>query len=358
MADETVRKTERNYGIDLLRMLCMYMIPVLHVLGQGGVMARTKSNSATYYSCWLLEILCLCAVNCYGLISGYVGLYASFKPRRLLRMALTVEFYTVTILILFRIVSPELLNRNAILQSLFPIQWKSHWYYSAYVGLFFLMPFLNKGVQALTRKEKDRLMLTIFLLFCVFTMVSKTFSVDPFELIGGYSVIWLCILYVFGACARDSRLLKIPRLLCMGGFFLSALFAWGWKYLVEERMIPSPVETSFARMFVTYTSPAIFLCGLMLFLFFANTSIRSAAVKAVIGLFSPLVFYVYIIHTDPLIWEHYMKDAFQRWRNIPPYVCIPKVLIAALGIYLSCLAVELIRSRAAGLIRRLIQSRG
>ena len=37
-------KKERHYGIDLLRLVCMYMIPVLHVLGQGGVMARTKSK--------------------------------------------------------------------------------------------------------------------------------------------------------------------------------------------------------------------------------------------------------------------------------------------------------------------------
>ena len=357
MGDETVRKQERNYGIDLLRMLCMYMIPVLHVLGQGSVMVRTGINDATYYSCWFLEILCLCAINCYGLISGYVGLYASFKPKRLLRMALTVEFYTVVILILFRIVSPELINRDVILQCLLPIQWKSYWYYSAYVGLFFLMPFLNKGVLAMQRKERDHLMLVLFLMFCVFTMVCKTFVIDPFELIGGYSLIWLCVLYVFGACARDSRLLQIPRTYCIGGFFLSAFLAWGWKYLVEKQFIPAPEDTTFARMFVTYTSPTIFVCGLLLFLLFVNTDIRSAVVKAVIGLFSPLVFYVYIIHTHPLVWEYSLKEAFKSWRNLPPTECIPLVLLAALGIYLSCLAVELIRSRAEGILGRIIGKR-
>ncbi len=353
MAVETVQKKERHYGIDLLRIVCMYMIPVLHVLGQGGVMARTGTNDPTYYACWFLELVCLCAPNCYGLISGYVGLNAPYRPKRLIRMILTVEFYTVVIGILFRIVSPELITRDAILQCLFPIQWKNYWYYSAYVALFLLMPYLNKGIRVLDRKEKDRLMRVLFLLFCVFTMICKTFAKDPFELIGGYSLIWLCILYVFGACLRDSRLLQIPRRVCACGFLFCVTFALTWKYLVEHQVIPAPADTSFARMFVTYTSPTIFLCALFLFLFFVNTQIRGSVVKAVIGTLSPLAFYVYIIHTHPLVWENRLYLAFKDWRMLPPFLCIPMVLLAALGIYLSCSAVEFLRSGAVRLIRRI-----
>ena len=72
--------TDRNDGIDLLRIVSMYMITILHVCGQGGAMVRIASHPATYYACWLLETMCMCAVNCYGLISGYVGVKSTFRP--------------------------------------------------------------------------------------------------------------------------------------------------------------------------------------------------------------------------------------------------------------------------------------
>ena len=64
---------ERNYGIDVLRMVSMFMVVVLHVLGRGGVLQATKDLSLNYWVSWSLEIAALCAVNCYAIISGYVG---------------------------------------------------------------------------------------------------------------------------------------------------------------------------------------------------------------------------------------------------------------------------------------------
>ena len=62
---------KRNYGIDALRLISMFMVVVLHVLGQGGVLKAAKNGQ--YIISWLLEIIAYCAVNCYAIISGYVG---------------------------------------------------------------------------------------------------------------------------------------------------------------------------------------------------------------------------------------------------------------------------------------------
>lgn len=35
-------KTERNYGIELLRLCLMFMVCLLHVLGQGGILEASK----------------------------------------------------------------------------------------------------------------------------------------------------------------------------------------------------------------------------------------------------------------------------------------------------------------------------
>lgn len=36
------QRTERNYGIDCLRIVAMYMVVVIHILGMGGYMAQNN----------------------------------------------------------------------------------------------------------------------------------------------------------------------------------------------------------------------------------------------------------------------------------------------------------------------------
>lgn len=67
---------ERNYGIDLLRIVTMFMIVNLHVYWYGEILWSNKLYffSVKYNIVWLLEIICYVAVNCYALISGFVGI--------------------------------------------------------------------------------------------------------------------------------------------------------------------------------------------------------------------------------------------------------------------------------------------
>lgn len=40
--------TKRDYGIDLLRVVSMLMVPMVHILGQGGVIGATVPLSLQY----------------------------------------------------------------------------------------------------------------------------------------------------------------------------------------------------------------------------------------------------------------------------------------------------------------------
>ena len=78
--DNTISiKVERNYGIDLLRIISMIMVVVLHMLLQGGVLDNANNLKFNNYTAWFLEISCLCATNVFGIISGYVGYKAKQK---------------------------------------------------------------------------------------------------------------------------------------------------------------------------------------------------------------------------------------------------------------------------------------
>lgn len=77
---------ERNWGIDSLRVLCMFMIVIWHILWHGGVLANVSVPSLQYDIAWLLAMLAFGAVNCYGLISGYVGVRSRFKLSNLVEL--------------------------------------------------------------------------------------------------------------------------------------------------------------------------------------------------------------------------------------------------------------------------------
>jgi surface polysaccharide O-acyltransferase-like enzyme len=76
---QTSVKTERNYGIDLLRLISMLYVLVLHALGRGGLLDHTQRLSVQYQFGWFMQLWALCAVDIFALISGYVGYTEKIK---------------------------------------------------------------------------------------------------------------------------------------------------------------------------------------------------------------------------------------------------------------------------------------
>ena len=340
---------KRNTGIDLLRVVSMFMIVVLHVIGQGGFMVRNSAHPQPYYVVWFLETMAYCAVNCFGLISGYVGIKSRFKLSRLLELYLTVLFYTLLITGIAALVHPEWIDRDLLLKSFLPVQWKTYWYFSGYVAAALLSPFLNRMVLSLKDKERRRLLVVLLLVFSAGTFISKSYDVDFLQLVGGYSCMWLLVLYVCGACLG---LEKIPgrKWLYGGIYLLCVVLSWSSKILIENHTRAVYGKAMHGRLLTTYTAPTIVMCGICLLLLFAGLQIRSRRADRLIRLVSGLSFSVYLIHTHPVIWDHVLKDAFRRFSNISAWIVWIPVLLGAAGIFLACLAADYLRSRLFGLI--------
>lgn len=340
-----VSSGKRNYGLDLLRIVSMFLIVNLHVLGQGGAMVRIVGQEETYYACWFLETCAYCAVDCYGLISGYVGVDGKYRPARILELWLQVFFYSAGITLLYWIFAPGLLAADSLWKAIFPVCWKTYWYFSAYAGLFFVMPYLNRMVYALREEERKRMALMLFLLFSVGTALPKVNNSDFLQLIGGYSFVWLVILYLFGACIKTCRFRRRKTYQYLLAYFGLAAFSWIFKILVENYTRKVYGEAKFGRLFTSYTAPTILLCGVCLFLIFERLEIRSRVMQKLIAMASPLAFSVYLIHTQPLIWENMLKGAVGSYRYFHPILAVPAVLGTAVLIYLVCSLIDLVRKK-------------
>ena len=111
----------RNYGIDLLRIVSMYMVVILHILGNGGVLTNLELLSLNYYSAWFLEISCYCAVNCYALITGYVMVDSKFSYKKILNLWLDVLFLRLFFTIVMNFIFPTLVGKMDFIKSCFNV---------------------------------------------------------------------------------------------------------------------------------------------------------------------------------------------------------------------------------------------
>ena len=78
--------SEKNYGIDALRILAMFMVTILHILNRVGVLNSTFKFTSQYEAGWLLQTASFCAVDIYALISGYVWVYAKYRYRNIIEL--------------------------------------------------------------------------------------------------------------------------------------------------------------------------------------------------------------------------------------------------------------------------------
>ena len=109
---------ERNYGIDLLRIVSMLMVVINHILRFGGVYSDNLAGIGRLLIVGM-DVLCLCAVNCFALISGYVGVRPKHKFSNIISLWLLVLFYGIVFLSVFALVAPEKISFEIVFQSLF-----------------------------------------------------------------------------------------------------------------------------------------------------------------------------------------------------------------------------------------------
>lgn len=341
--------TGRKTGIDFLRMLSMYMVVVLHVLGQGGVLSHTEWMSGQYITAWLLDVAAYCAVNCFGLISGYVGYPSKFRWSKLISLWLQVVFFSLGITVLFTIFMPGSTSVKVFLKSILPVTSEIYWYITAYVGMFLFIPVMNIAIDKL-RKEQVFLIILVFVV--VYLFVPSVTMKDPYGLKDGYSVIWLCILYLLGGWIKkykvDQRLKRRYAALVFVGSTLLTMLS---KVVLEGTCLKIWGDMRYGSMFVSYTSPFILLNGIALLCVFAQTDFKTKIGKKVVCWLSPAALGVYLIHVHPMIWELGMRDVSVGFADDMPVCLVLSVLGFALAIYVVCSGIELLRLKLFAVLR-------
>lgn len=322
----------RNYGIDLLRLVLMFMVCMLHTLGQGGVLNASIAGTSGYKVYWFLETLSYCAVDGFAIISGYVASNRPRKYEKLVDMWFQAFFYSFVMTAILTIVGiNDIWTKTDIIKCALPVTFKSFWYFTAFFGLFFAIPLLNKFLFSISENAAKKALIIIVVLFSIMGTLS-----DPFISNNGYSAIWLMVLYSIGVLAKRIKLFETRRnIILIVWWALCVGLTWAvYVFLGIDRL-------------VNYVSPTILVSGIIMVVLFSRIPIKGT----IISKLSPLAFGIYLFQMNPVIWNSILKGAFAGIAKKPLFVGIPLVFVFSFVIFISGLVVELVRSELAKAFR-------
>ncbi|MBP3370933.1 MAG: acyltransferase family protein [Clostridia bacterium] len=320
---------KRNYGIDLLRLVLMYMVCLLHTLGRGGILAASVVGTVNYAVYWLLETSAFCAVDGFALVSGYVAQDKPQKYEKLVNMWFQAFFYSCIVTLVLHICG---LKMNASLPALqemvFPVSFSAFWYVTAYFVLFLAMPLLNSFLFSLEEPAAKKALLVFFVLFSVIGFWQEPFGTDE-----GYSALWLMILYCIGVLAKRIHLFEQKKTWLLFLLWLVCILLSWIAY----------VFFGFLRG-VRYVTPTILLCAIIMVVLFSRLKLPDKMVRAIKHL-SPLAFGIYLFQMNRTLWDKVLLDGFSFVASMP---LIPGVLCAcgiAVVIFFAGLIVEWCRTK-------------
>ena len=216
-------KQERNYGVEYLRMISMYFIVVLHVLGQGGILNNLQPLSIKYDVMYLLEGVVYCAVNCFAIISGYGMSMGKTKYNKLISLWLQVLFYSVVLTVIVAVFMPGRVTKSDILKAFFPLMSDRYWYFTSYFVLYLCTPILNRVINDLTKEYYIAFLIGMGLLFVFFSPVFGNYR----GLCDGYSFGWLIALYFVGGYIRKYPMNNISPCRALLGYIVCVLGTGG-----------------------------------------------------------------------------------------------------------------------------------
>lgn len=334
---------ERDSRFELLRIISIVLIVLHHFVIHTSVLdlGTTSINRAIaqYY-----VIGGKLGVDCFVLITGYFQIKGRFNGKKIIQLELQVLFYTLICLLLMIYIKPENINLATLKGAFLPTTSRTYWFITAYMGLYFIMPFLNIMVSNLKKKQFIYLLIILFLMLSI----SPTFLR---ERNWSSEIGWFAFVYLIGGFIRLYEQDFTKRLSYKRWFHLSFYFSiliWLCSILLSiiEQWKPSIHAYVNVLAESTYSTPVL-LCAICLLM---GVIFMKPFQNRVVNKLSRYTLGIYLIQSNPLISNYLLWPSIERigvtyWNSWPIIA-----LVIALGISGICIIIEVFRDYLFSLI--------
>lgn len=339
---------ERNSNFELLRIISMFFIVLGHTILHGNINYNIQNESIRVIFD-ILSMIVIVHVNSYILVTGYFQSTSSFKQSKLWQIIAQCLFYRIVIVGIMYFFNIKDFSNMEIARAIFPLNIREYWFIGNYLILYCVSPFINKLIEVLNKKEYQKLLITLTVIFSLIPYITGNSAVVN----DGYTLYNFVYLYLIGAYIRiypieksyffkrySKQLLKI---IYLSMFMICVLANYcifkTSSLLINDNTIFKPLAVWFNTMTYAYSNPIIIIQTIFYFAYFGIHNIKSSFINK----WSALTLGVYLIHDNS-----HVRYLLYKWLKIDAgpiksYTFILYTLLIAIGIFLVCSIIELIR---------------
>ncbi|MBE7705494.1 MAG: acyltransferase [Cyanobacteria bacterium SIG29] len=218
-------ETARNINIDIIKVLTLFFVVSAHFLWNNNFY-YTPITCPRMYVMAIMRTFCMMSIGLFILSSGYLMHQKEFckshyvKIKRVLLPYIIISSITfVAKLFLSKYGIFETVTLNNFLSDLIDFRIIEHaWYVDLYIGLFLLIPFLNK---MLSNKLQD----TVLLIILLFLTALPSLLTSPILILSEWTHLWVITYYLIGAYIAKHDLKISQKLSTILYFSFLAIFA-------------------------------------------------------------------------------------------------------------------------------------
>ncbi|MBR5321485.1 MAG: acyltransferase [Clostridia bacterium] len=296
----TLIKKERNIGLDILRILAMFLITARHYLGYSGVIDTIGFSTANGIIANVLSAFTITAPNLFVLISGYFLVNSKFKLNRVIKIWAETFFYSVLFFAVGLLLNRGDFSASSLVFAFLPFISRHYWFSVAYIALVVVSPILNKAINALSEKEHKLIVIVGGILLSGWTTI--VYFSQGVVTGGNRGLLWFMYLYFIGAYINlykeKIKVNTINIVLILSSLLILILYS------------PLVTKIAFIKNFPVKSDDSIFslILSVALFVICLNIRLKNDTVKKAIVAFATSSFGVYLIQENCMIRYYLWED--------------------------------------------------
>ncbi len=285
----------RNSSFELLRLILMLMIIIHHsiVFGMGlsGLGLQFDGQFPMHFNhaeqpvATILNCLCICAVNCFILISGYFGIKPSLK--KFLTLVVCIILYTLFFNTIF--LAAEGNYRRAV-SSLMIFSHTYYWFVTYYLYLMIFAPALNHIFERFNRNYLYIIMGTMLFISCYLGFIWGESTNTS-----GYTFFQFILMYCIGRYIKKYGI-SFSRNKAIALYAIPAILTGLTMYLLWMSG-----KNELAWRMTYYNNPLIIISSIGLFTFFSTIKLNNNLINRL----ASSTFAIYLVQSSLLCSDVY-----------------------------------------------------
>ncbi len=317
-----IAKENKTGQFDLIKIIAIFMILILHYFN--GHMGNGMDDSISFNGIvsHSLESICIIACNLFVLITSWFMVdKKEIKYKKIFDLIILTVFYGVTIYVINILSGAVLLSKQSfafLISTIF-----ARWFLIIYIIFYLLIPFLNKMLKGLSKKNIIALLIIMTFFFSFWPTVINNITVGD----GGYGIITFIYLYIIVYFIK-----KYTDYNNYNGIYLFII----WMICIISTIFYSYV----APVAWNYNSFMVIGASVSMFLLLSKIKINR---NKVLTYLSSFAFSTYIIHENVFVSKWIYKDIFRSSYYSKTVFLIPNLLISIICIFIICSIIEILR---------------